>query len=139
MIITTQKPERQDALDAIKQAVIAGAYDWPAGEEFHALTNQLAAHLHTAISNNEFEAIVEAYNDYVGRLDWNQEEIMRYLNEPRWQPWLEDAAWDKALQVLTETTNVVLLAMHHDILDDAATSDLYNGETTETTTLRSAA
>jgi hypothetical protein len=136
VIFTTSKPERDEALTAIKEAVTAGAYDWPAGEEFNALTNQLAAHLHATVSNNEFEAIIEAFNDYMGRLDWNQEEIMDYLDETRWHPALEDAAWDKALQVLTETTNTVLLAMGHDILTDTETARLY---TTTTTELKAAA
>lgn len=135
MIFTTEKPSRDDALTVTRQAVeVAG--EWPAGEGLNNLTRQLAARLHANIHNTEFESIVEAYDDYMGRLDWNHEEIMRYVGETRWHPALEDAAWDKALRILTETTNTILLALNYDLLDDAECAALY---TTTTNTLRSAA
>lgn len=134
--ITTEKPERPTALHAIKQAVLTGSYHWPAGESYKPLTRQLAAYLHTVIGDNDIEDIVDAYDNYVGLPDWNHEEILDYMDETRWHPALEDAAWDKALRILRETTNEILLALHYDLLDDADTAALYKTTTTE---LRSAA
>jgi hypothetical protein len=135
VIFTTSKPERDEALTAIKAAVLAGI-DWPAGDSFNNLAQQLTAHLHTTVTAGDLDELVPAYENYMGRLDWNQEEVMDYLDETRWHPALEDAAWDKSLQVLTETTNTVLLAMGHDILTDTETARLY---TTTTTELKAAA
>lgn len=136
MIFTIDKPNRDDALTAIKQAVFAGI-DWPAGDSFEALAKQLAGHLHVNVTGGDLDEIVAAYENYTGRLDWNHEEILDYMDEARWHPALEDAAWDKALRILTETTNTILLALNYDVLTDTDTAALYNGDTT--TELTSAA
>ncbi|RJU02003.1 hypothetical protein D6T65_05120 [Arthrobacter frigidicola] len=118
MNITYTPPDREEAVTAIHEAVIAAIYQWPAGREYAYLVKQLEGHLHSHVSGSEFDELVEAYKAFLDVENATHWQMAEEFEAPRYTPEMDDAYRAKRLRTLTESFNQVLLETRSTIITD---------------------
>lgn len=132
--ITTEAPNKNEAVLLVRDFIRAGYEHWPAGDGYHYLAVQLSGRLHAPVQEHQLDEAIDHYKAYVNASDTTPTEIADFY-EQAWQPALANLYHADIARNLTEAFNAVL-PNRYGIITDAQTADLFNENTT---TLRSAA